>query len=111
MCSFSSEQPPYAPLAFALHRSPWPSKRQHQHLRLSLHKRRRAQLQEARRKKMIVLKTEIKMRNLKLYMENQSIIEENEKLRKQAVLLHKENQALLLQLQKKFSEQNNSKTN
>ncbi|TKY63762.1 LITTLE ZIPPER 2 protein [Spatholobus suberectus] len=108
MCSFSSEQPPYVPLVSALHR-PWPSKR---HLRLNLHNRRRAQLQEARRRKrIIVLETEIKMRNLKLYVENQSIIEENEKLRKQAVLLHKENQALLFQLQKKFSEQNNSKTN
>lgn len=61
---------------------------------------------------MIILKlTEIKMRNLKLYMENQSIIEENQKLRKQAMLLHKENDVLLFQLQKKLSEQNNSKTN
>ncbi|KAL2337438.1 hypothetical protein Fmac_011884 [Flemingia macrophylla] len=112
MCSFSSEQPPYVPLALALYRSSWSSKRHHQHLRLSLHKRRRAQLQEARRRRnMTVLKAEIKMRNLKLYMENQSIIEKNEKLRKQAVLLHKENQALLLQLQKKFAEQNNITTN
>ncbi|KAL2658388.1 hypothetical protein AAZV13_03G019100 [Glycine max] len=110
MCSFSSEQSsPYDDLPLV--HPPWPSKRQPQHLRFSLHKR-RAQLQEARRRKrMIILKTEIKMRNLKLYMENQSIIEENEKLRKQAVLLHKENEALLFQLQKKLSEQNNSKTN
>ena len=41
------------------------------------------------------VKAEIQMKNLKLYMKNQSIIEENEKLRKQAMLLHKENQALL----------------
>ncbi|RDX87258.1 Protein LITTLE ZIPPER 2, partial [Mucuna pruriens] len=111
MCSFSSEHLPYSPLAFfALHR-PFSSKRHQQHLRFNLHKRRRAQLQEARRKRMIVLKTEIKMRNLKLYMENQSIIEENEKLRKQALLLHKENQTLLSQLQKKISKQSNTKTN
>lgn len=56
------------------------------------------------------MKAEIEKRNLKLYIENQSIIEENEKLRKQAVLLQKENQALLFQLQKKLSEQNNNKT-
>ena len=68
-------------------------------------------MKEARQRKRIVVKSEIQMKNLKLYMENQSIIEENEKLRKQAMLLHKENEALLFQLQKKLSEQNNSKTN
>ncbi|XP_027337407.1 protein LITTLE ZIPPER 1-like [Abrus precatorius] len=108
MCSFSSEQSPT--LVFAA-RQPWPSKRQHRHLQFSLHKRRRAQLQEARRRKrMIVLKTDIEMRNLKLYMENKTIIEENEKLRKQALLLHKENQTLISQLQKKLSQEHNSKT-
>ncbi|CAJ1949870.1 unnamed protein product [Sphenostylis stenocarpa] len=107
MCSFSSEQPLYLlPLVLALHR-PWPSKRHH-HL---LHKRRRrAQVQEARRRKRMILKREMKMRNLKLYMENQSIIEENEKLRKQALHLHKENQTLLFQLQNKFSQQSNTKS-
>ena len=73
--------------------------------------RRRAQLKEAKQKKLIVVKAEIKMKNLKLLMANQSIIEENEKLRKKAMLLHKENQALLSQLQKKLSEQNASKAN
>ena len=63
------------------------------------------------RKRMIAVKEDIEMKNLKLYMENQSIIEENEKLRKKATLLHKENQALLSQLQKKLSEQKNTKTN
>ncbi|GLT51904.1 hypothetical protein SLA2020_252780 [Shorea laevis] len=47
-----------------------------------------------------VAKMEIK--NLKLYMENQSIIEENERLRRKALLLHQENQSLLVQLQKKL---------
>ncbi|CAK9318999.1 unnamed protein product [Citrullus colocynthis] len=42
---------------------------------------------------------EMEIKNLKLYMENQSIIEENERLRKKAFLLHKENQVLLSQLQ------------
>lgn len=58
---------------------------------------------------MVVVKEEIEMKNLKLYVENKSIIEENDKLRKQAVLLHKENQALLSQLQKKLSAQHNNK--
>ncbi|XVE73994.1 hypothetical protein DITRI_Ditri11bG0163400 [Diplodiscus trichospermus] len=54
-------------------------------------------------KKMVVgIKTDMQMKNLKLYMENQSIIEENEKLRKKAFLLHQENQNLLDQLQKKL---------
>ncbi|WVZ22053.1 hypothetical protein V8G54_000597 [Vigna mungo] len=100
MCSFSSEQQPYLPLVFA-HHPPSSSKRLH----FSLHKRRRAQVQEERRRKKMILKTEMKMRNLKLYMENQSIIEENEKLRKKALLLHKENQTLLFQLQEKVSQQ------
>jgi len=58
----------------------------------------------------MILKKEMKMRNLKLYMKNQSIIEENEKLRKQALLLHKENETLLFELQNKFSQQSNIKT-
>ena len=39
---------------------------------------------------------------MKLYLENQTIIEENEKLRKRANLLHQENLALLSELQKKL---------
>nr|XP_004492646.1 protein LITTLE ZIPPER 2 [Cicer arietinum] len=104
MCCFSSQHETlYAPLF-------WPSKRHH--LRLSHLKRRRTQLKEARqRKRMIEVKEEIKMKNLKLYMENQTIIEENEKLRKQAMLLHKENQDLMTQLQIKLSELNNNTKN
>ncbi|XP_060211086.1 protein LITTLE ZIPPER 1-like [Lycium barbarum] len=48
-------------------------------------------------------KKDIEMRNLELYMENMSILEENEKLRKKASLLHQENIALMSEFQKKFS--------
>ncbi|KAI4356820.1 hypothetical protein L6164_000807 [Bauhinia variegata] len=87
------------------------SKRHHRHLQLGLVNRRRAQLKEVkqRRKRVVVLQSDIEMKNLKLYMENRTIIEENEKLRKKAMLLHQENQALLSQLQKKLSEKNSSK--
>ncbi|KAI5594945.1 hypothetical protein POPTR_003G117200v4 [Populus trichocarpa] len=44
----------------------------------------------------------MELKNLKLYLENQSIVEENEKLRKKASLLHQENLALMSELQKKF---------
>ncbi|XWS38474.1 hypothetical protein CRYUN_Cryun19dG0134400 [Craigia yunnanensis] len=44
----------------------------------------------------------MELMNLKLYLENQSIIEENEKLRKKANLLHQENLALTSEFQKKF---------
>ncbi|KAE8665776.1 cytochrome P450 family protein [Hibiscus syriacus] len=59
---------------------------------------------EARTKKTEVgVKTDMRMKNLKLYVHNQIIIEENERLRKKALLLHLENQTLLAQLRKKFS--------
>lgn len=45
---------------------------------------------------------DMEVKNLKLYLQNQSIIEENEKLRKKACLLHQENLALMYELQKKF---------
>ncbi|CAK8542236.1 unnamed protein product [Lathyrus sativus] len=93
MCCFSSQHDTfYAPLS-----------KKHRNLRLT-HLKSRRRTQE--RKKMIIVKEEMKMKNLKLYMENQSIIEENEKLRKQAMLLHKENQDLMSQLQIKLSLQN-----
>ncbi|EXB52673.1 hypothetical protein L484_022450 [Morus notabilis] len=59
--------------------------------------------------KIVGTKVEMEINNLKLYMENQSIMEENQKLRKKALLLHQENQALLSQLQQKFSQPNNGK--
>ena len=46
----------------------------------------------------------MEMKNLKLFMVNQSIIEENEKLGQKGLLLHQENQALLFQLQTKLSQ-------
>lgn len=45
----------------------------------------------------------MQLKNIKLYLENQSIIEENDKLRKQANLLHQENLALKSEFRKKFS--------
>lgn len=45
--------------------------------------------------------TEIEVQNLKLYMENISIFEENEKLRKKATLLHQENLYLMSEFQKR----------
>ncbi|KAK4422751.1 protein LITTLE ZIPPER 2 [Sesamum alatum] len=47
--------------------------------------------------------TDMEMKNLKLYMENISILEENEKLRKKACLLHQENLALMSEFRKRFS--------
>ncbi|KAK3429084.1 hypothetical protein EUGRSUZ_E00491 [Eucalyptus grandis] len=48
---------------------------------------------------------DMELQNWKLYFENRTIIEENEKLRKKANLLHQENLALLLEFQKKFPHQ------
>ncbi|GAB2209793.1 hypothetical protein Droror1_Dr00027018 [Drosera rotundifolia] len=45
----------------------------------------------------------MELKNLKLYLQYRSIKEENEKLRKKAILLRQENEALLFEFQKKFS--------
>ncbi|KAL8114498.1 hypothetical protein AgCh_021378 [Apium graveolens] len=45
---------------------------------------------------------ELEVKNLKLYMENISIFEENEKLRKKASLLHQENIYLMSEFQKRL---------
>ncbi|KAJ6388783.1 hypothetical protein OIU77_027191 [Salix suchowensis] len=45
---------------------------------------------------------DMELKNLKLFLENRSIVEENEKLRKKASLLHQENLALMYEFQKKF---------
>jgi hypothetical protein len=67
---------------------------------------------EKKRARVVIMKAEMELKNLKLYMENRSIIEENEKLKKKALLLHQENQALLFQLQiKKSSLKTNSDIN
>ncbi|XP_011070037.1 protein LITTLE ZIPPER 2-like isoform X2 [Sesamum indicum] len=47
--------------------------------------------------------TDMELQNLKLYMENISILEENEKLRKKACLLHQENLSLMSEFRKRFS--------
>lgn len=47
--------------------------------------------------------TEIEVQNLKLYMENIRILEENEKLRKKASLLHQENLYLMSEFQKRLT--------
>ncbi|RWR80702.1 protein LITTLE ZIPPER 4-like protein [Cinnamomum micranthum f. kanehirae] len=46
---------------------------------------------------------QMELKNLKLYLENRCIIEENERLRKRALILDQENKALLSQLKKKSS--------
>uniref|UniRef100_A0A5B7CA87 Uncharacterized protein n=1 Tax=Davidia involucrata TaxID=16924 RepID=A0A5B7CA87_DAVIN len=98
MCMNSSALNPYHPLYSGARRqqqSKRPKVRVH---RLS---RRRRLSKEAKEKARVgMLKRQMKIKNLKLYVENQSIIEENEKLRKKALLLHQENRALLSQLQK-----------
>ncbi|KAK8693450.1 hypothetical protein V6N13_071034 [Hibiscus sabdariffa] len=53
------------------------------------------------------VKTYMQMKNLELYVKNQIIVEENERLRKKALLLHQENQTLLAQLQNNFSNSRN----
>ncbi|KAL8229619.1 hypothetical protein R6Q57_014519 [Mikania cordata] len=47
----------------------------------------------------VILKRKLAMKNLKLYMQNQCMIEENAKLRRKALLLYQENQELFTQLQ------------
>ncbi|XP_013634596.1 PREDICTED: protein LITTLE ZIPPER 2 [Brassica oleracea var. oleracea] len=47
-----------------------------------------------RRRRMLRAEKEMEMRNMKLFLENQSIIRENEALKKKALLLHQENNAL-----------------
>lgn len=48
------------------------------------------------------------MKNLKLYEENKIIIEENEKLRKRALLLHQENKDLFTQIIQQISQPSNN---
>ncbi|XP_059277149.1 protein LITTLE ZIPPER 1-like [Lycium ferocissimum] len=68
-------------------------------------KRSRVQVHRlAWRKKKAEAEKNMELRNLKLYMENMSILEENEKLRKKANLLHQENRALMSEFQNKFSQ-------
>ncbi|KAI3719392.1 hypothetical protein L6452_20289 [Arctium lappa] len=59
----------------------------------------------------VVLKRKMVMKNLKLYKQNQCMIEENEKLRRKALVLHQENQVLFSQLQNAKINQSNINTN
>ncbi|XP_030467668.1 protein LITTLE ZIPPER 2-like isoform X2 [Syzygium oleosum] len=56
----------------------------------------------ARRRGEQNVEKDMELQNWKLYFVNRTIIEENEKLRKKANLLHQENLALMLEFQKKF---------
>uniref|UniRef100_A0A3Q7F4L7 Uncharacterized protein n=1 Tax=Solanum lycopersicum TaxID=4081 RepID=A0A3Q7F4L7_SOLLC len=61
-----------------------------------------------KRAKLSKLKKIMKMKNLKLYEENKIIIEENEKLRKRALLLHQENKDLFTQIIQQISQPSNN---
>ncbi|XP_059651531.1 protein LITTLE ZIPPER 3-like [Cornus florida] len=98
MCTNPSELNPYPSSCSTVLRQQ-PSKRPK--IRVHRLNRRRRLSKEAKEKARVgVLRREMEIKNLKLYMENQSIIKENEKLRKKAVLLHQENRVLLSQFQK-----------
>ncbi|XWS35700.1 hypothetical protein CRYUN_Cryun20dG0019000 [Craigia yunnanensis] len=83
-----------------------PSKRHNIRVR-RLNRWRRLRKRVGTKKMAVRIITDMQMKNLKLYMENQSILEENEKLRKKALLLHQENQTLFAQLQNKLSNPQN----
>ncbi|GMH00575.1 hypothetical protein Nepgr_002414 [Nepenthes gracilis] len=51
-------------------------------------------------KESLGFKTKMASKNLELYLQNQSIMKENQELREKAILLNRENQTLLTQLQK-----------
>ncbi|KAK2650522.1 hypothetical protein Ddye_018011 [Dipteronia dyeriana] len=99
MCINSADLIPSSTLNSAF-RHMRPSKRHN--LRISrLNRRRPRSTKNAKRKEKASLKGKLELKNLKLYRENQSMMQENEKLRKKVLLLHQENQALISQLQKK----------
>ncbi|CAL9245587.1 unnamed protein product [Arabidopsis halleri] len=99
MCLTSSEPPPFPDthtptMRSSSYHNKHKSKTQ-SHLRiLNLTSRRRRLLKEQKVMEMI---------NLKLFLENQSIIRENEALKKKALLLHQENNALFALLHPKLS--------
>ncbi|CAA0831499.1 protein binding [Striga hermonthica] len=69
--------------------------------RTRVHIRRRLSRRRARRDEKVDAVMELK--NLKLYMENITIMEENERLRRQASLLQQENRSLMSEFQRRFS--------
>ncbi|CAM8910990.1 hypothetical protein QQ045_032890 [Rhodiola kirilowii] len=69
-------------------------------------RRSRDRLQRSIRKRRSLKKkymAKMEVENLKLCMDNNRIMRENEKLKNKAVLLYEENQELLIQLQNKSS--------
>ncbi|CAF2175056.1 hypothetical protein YC2023_091352 [Brassica napus] len=56
-----------------------------------------------RRRRILREKKEMEMRNRKLFLKNQSIIRENEALKKRALVLHEENNALFSLLHPELS--------
>ncbi|CAN4077874.1 unnamed protein product [Withania somnifera] len=95
MCISCTEWSSSRPLYFSM------QKKQRAKLsRVQLHRLSRRKRSEIKETKM---EMEMEMRNLKLYMENMSILVENQKLRKKASVLHQENIALMSEFQKKFS--------
>lgn len=55
-----------------------------------------------KRAKLRKMKVQMAMDNLKLYIRNKTIIEENQRLRKKTLVLHQENKALMSQLLKLY---------
>ncbi|CAB4300172.1 unnamed protein product [Prunus armeniaca] len=99
MCMNSSEMTPCSP-QYSAFRLRGPSN-QHNFRVHRLINRKRKTAKEPKGAEIGGAKVEMEIKNLKLYMENQSIIEENNKLRRKALLLVQENQALFSQLQEK----------
>ncbi|KAJ8767685.1 hypothetical protein K2173_018243 [Erythroxylum novogranatense] len=95
MCTNRTEKLPFTPLSSSSKRTQRSKKHKVQVSGLT---RRRSTSSEEKPGNDV----EMELRNLKLYLENQSIVEENEKLRKKAHLLHQENLALMSEFQKKF---------
>ncbi|KAF8027444.1 hypothetical protein BT93_E0371 [Corymbia citriodora subsp. variegata] len=89
MCSNNEEMTPSHSLHF------FDKRRRPRRSRIQVHR-------FARRRGEQNVEKDMELQNWKLYFENRTIIEENEKLRKKANLLHQENLALLLEFQKKF---------
>ncbi|CAG7903060.1 hypothetical protein HID58_026654 [Brassica napus] len=56
-----------------------------------------------RRRRILREKKEMEMRNMKLFLKNQSIIRENEALKKRALVLHEENNVLFSLLHPELS--------
>ncbi|KAL7182895.1 hypothetical protein ACSBR1_041553 [Camellia fascicularis] len=101
MCTGSTEwiKPPHTPFAYTRRQR---SKRPKVQVHRLTRRKRRCEDQKVGK--------DMEVKNLKLYMRNLSILKENEKLRKQASLLHEENLALMSEFHKKFTHFNRLST-